>query len=105
MLTRKRRFRYNYLFVYTLLLFLMFMMFKVGPILASNQEKDYQPGVDEAQVEVMVRKGDTLWGIAKNYASPQEDIRIVIARIQNMNGLKSSEYIHPGQLLIIPVKE
>lgn len=52
--------------------------------------------------EVFVASGETLWDIAGRYRQPGEDIRDVVYRIRDKNGL-SSGYIYPGQGLLIPV--
>lgn len=51
---------------------------------------------------VTVARGDTLWGIAGLYAEG-EDVREVIFRICEANGLKSKS-LYPGQVLKIPVR-
>lgn len=51
--------------------------------------------------EVVVRPGDTLWEIASGVAGPDEDLRRVIYRIQEENGLESA-MLRPGQVLRLP---
>lgn len=50
---------------------------------------------------VTVASGDTLWAIAGRVSDDSEDIRYVVFKIKDRNGLDSST-IHPGQQLIIP---
>jgi LysM repeat protein len=59
-------------------------------------------GFDEF-IYVTVSKGDTLWFIAKNHNYIKTDIREVIYYIEKINNLEN-KYIHPGQVLAIPVK-
>ena len=49
---------------------------------------------------VVVDSGDTLWSIAATVA-PEEDVRLVVDRIQELNGLRSTELV-PGQVLLLP---
>ena len=49
---------------------------------------------------VVVDPGDTLWSIAATVA-PEEDVRLVVDRIQELNGLRSTELV-PGQVLLLP---
>jgi LysM repeat protein len=56
---------------------------------------------DDYMKKVVVVTGDTLWGIAKQNAPEDQDIREYIYRIQKTNKLKSS-VLHAGQTLILP---
>lgn len=56
----------------------------------------------EASVEVRVRSGDTLWGIASAHTPAGGDVRETIADIRAINALSDS-LIHPGDRLTIPV--
>ncbi len=46
---------------------------------------------------VVVRSGDTLWGIARQIA-PDRDVRTVVAEIRRINQLPSA-HVEPGQRL------
>lgn len=48
-----------------------------------------------------VESGDTLWEIAGELASPDEDIRNVIASIKDLNRLETSS-LQQGQILLLP---
>jgi len=52
------------------------------------------------QSSVVVRSGDTLWSIASSVAAGH-DVRAVVDRIQEVNGLRGSD-VTPGQLLRLP---
>jgi len=52
------------------------------------------------QSSVVVRSGDTLWSIASSIAAGQ-DVRTVVDRIQELNGLRGSD-LAPGQVLRLP---
>jgi len=49
---------------------------------------------------VVVKEGDTLWGLAEKYG-PDQDIRKTVYEIKKINNL-TGKYLKPGQLLIIP---
>jgi nucleoid-associated protein YgaU len=49
---------------------------------------------------VVVQQGDTLWSIARAIAGDQ-DVRLVVDRIQELNGLDGSD-LQPGQVLRLP---
>jgi nucleoid-associated protein YgaU len=49
---------------------------------------------------VVVEPGDTLWSIAAAVADG-EDVRVVVDRIQELNGLHGSDVV-PGQVLELP---
>ena len=49
---------------------------------------------------VVVERGDTLWSIAGSVAG-ERDVREVVDRIQELNGLGSAD-IEPGQVLQLP---
>jgi LysM repeat protein len=50
---------------------------------------------------VSVQHGDTLWSIAKDYAS-NKDIREVIYEISKLNNIHNAT-IHPGDIIKIPL--
>jgi LysM repeat protein len=54
------------------------------------------------EVEVhTVAPGETLWGFARQVAAPGEDLRDVVARLRDLNELRSVE-LRVGQPLLIP---
>lgn len=52
------------------------------------------------QSSVVVRPGDTLWSLASAVAG-DDDVRVVVDRIREVNGLRSSD-LTPGQVLVLP---
>lgn len=50
---------------------------------------------------IIVKKGDTVWMLAKRYGPQNQDIRKTIHQIKTTNKL-GNRYIQPGELLIIP---
>ena len=59
----------------------------------SECETDYK--------SVVVRSGDTLWGIASVYSDPSKDIRVQIKEICTLNDVKPGN-IYPGQIIKVP---
>lgn len=53
------------------------------------------------QDSVVVRPGDTLWSIASSVAGGNEDVRVVVAEIREVNGLHGSDLV-PGEVLRLP---
>ena len=51
---------------------------------------------------IVVKNGDTLWGIASNFTEPSKDIRKVINDICKLNNITPGS-IYPGQVLKISV--
>jgi nucleoid-associated protein YgaU len=49
-----------------------------------------------------VQAGETLWQIAAGIAGPGEDVRDVVDRLQDLNGLASASLV-AGDVLLIPV--
>jgi len=64
----------------------------------------YSVHADEAVVydNVVVKSGDTLWGIASGYTDPSKDIRKTISEICAVNDIKAGA-IYPGQVIKVPV--
>lgn len=50
---------------------------------------------------VVVEPGDTLWSIAATVAGGGEDVREVVAKIRERNGLPDASLV-PGQTLVLP---
>ena len=49
----------------------------------------------------VVQPGDSLWKIAEAHSTPQQDLRMMVYRLQKMNRL-TSPIIQPGQRLLLP---
>lgn len=58
------------------------------------------PGEPERVTAVTVGAGDTLWDIASAVARPDQDVRDVVARIAELNGLEGSGLVAGEQLLV-----
>ena len=52
---------------------------------------------------VTVYSGDTMWDIASRWTEDGEDVRAVIYRICEANGLASTD-LQPGQKIVVPVR-
>lgn len=61
-------------------------------------------GSDQIRLkEIVVRRGDTLWSLAKEHGPQDRDIRETVDRIRSLNDL-DDPMIRPGTKLMIPVK-
>jgi LysM repeat protein len=80
---------------------LLFLLTAMGTILLllSGQVAASTPEVPPTSYRVV--SGDTLWEIASGIATPEEDIREVIAIIKELNSLGTSS-IRAGQTLLLP---
>lgn len=65
------------------------------------QRSGNQPQV--SYVYVQVTEGDTLWHIADRHVTPDEDIRMMIYTIRQVNKLNANSEIYPGQVLKVPI--
>lgn len=86
-----------------------FFVFLIGLIVVSNLIVFgfFMPDNTSADLEVppelvTVRSGDTLWSIAGQFVSEDEDIRSQISKIKRLNRLESST-LQIGQQLLIPL--
>lgn len=61
-----------------------------------------QAGGDPLTTVHRVVAGDTLWDIAVEHTSPDEDVRATIRAIKRLNELDGG-IIHPGQILNVPM--
>jgi nucleoid-associated protein YgaU len=69
----------------------------LGPMVTGGAGDDLRlAGVSS----VVVEPGDTLWSVAASVAG-EEDVRAVIDRIQEINGLDGTGLV-PGQVLLLP---
>lgn len=75
---------------------LLFVNTLSGPAAIGEQENSY--------IEYVVKPGDTLWNIAKNFGTEDEDPRKLIYQIRKINGMETGE-IFVNQIIKIPVKE
>lgn len=62
-----------------------------------------EPSPDYAMIEVVVRPGDTLWGLARQYA-PDMDPREAVYIIRTANSGIDPGRIQPGDVLLVPVE-
>lgn len=54
-----------------------------------------------ATQSVTVHAGDTLWSIARS-AAPGQDVRLVVDRIRDLNGLTQLDALPDGMVLVVP---
>jgi Tfp pilus assembly protein FimV len=69
----------------------------LGPLMSGGAGSDLRLA---GRSSVTVESGDTLWSIASSMAG-KSDVRVVVARIRELNGLRSAD-LAPGQILQLP---
>ncbi|GAV21583.1 LysM peptidoglycan-binding domain-containing protein [Carboxydothermus pertinax] len=91
---------------FKIVFFIMLLAAVIGAAARLPHIINYQAIViDHANTqEIIVEKGDTLWGIAKELSIPGKDIRIVIEEIKILNNMDSYT-IYPGQALKVPMSQ
>lgn len=69
----------------------------------TDQERmfEHQDKLSSADRTVLVRSGDSLWSIAREYVPAHQDIRDYIVQIRHVNRLDNS-MVYEGMLLVIP---
>ena len=53
-------------------------------------------------INIEVKAGDTLWGIAKKNNTGKEDIRKLVYKIMKINNLETAK-IKPGDIIKVPI--
>ena len=54
-------------------------------------------------ISYKVGSGDTLWKLASQAVTPDEDVRDKIIAIQKLNNMSATQALSPGQIIMIPV--
>ncbi len=88
------------------LLFILAMIFCFAVLFnwpQSAQSGEKGGGTAPKTIEVSVKKGDTLWTLARKYGNEGRDIRFTVTRIREINQIGKKEHIYPGQSLFIPI--
>ena len=73
----------------------------VGGVLSAQAAAAGGPGGAVPVTAYVVQPGDTVWEIAEAVAAPGQDVRDVVASIQDLNGLEGGQ-IHAGQRVVVP---
>ena len=70
-------------------------------IVATQLGWSYQE--EPAYAVVRVQAGDTVWRLASQAATQEEDVRYVVQDIMKSNHLQENEDIYPGQTIKVPI--
>ncbi len=92
-IVNKRRF-FSFVLLATLLVNLLF----VSVCLPRSTQAD---AVEKTQ-EIIVCAGDTMWSIAEEYGSENEDVRNTVYKIKKLNDLNTTS-LTIGQVLLVPI--
>lgn len=81
-------------------IFLLFVFLVLYVLIIAYASGKYS--IPNTSISYTVQAGDTLWEIATDHC-PTSHTGAVVSEIEKMNSL--GDYIHPGQVLEIPVEE
>ncbi|MEM9445335.1 MAG: LysM peptidoglycan-binding domain-containing protein [Verrucomicrobiota bacterium] len=74
----------------------------VGSSMASRSTTENTSAIPEKGYEHVVAKGESLWGISRNYTN--QGIKVTVEDIRLANQLAKGQIIREGQKLFIPIK-
>jgi nucleoid-associated protein YgaU len=57
----------------------------------------------QGQTVYVVKRGDTLWGIAKELYGEQYDARKIVYRMMDLNGIEDPGQLQPGMEIYLPI--
>ena len=93
-INRKKFLRFILLVLISVLLIILFFQ-KRNNVYSSIYEEKY--------IEVKIKKGDTLWDIARDFMPEGYDIRKMVYEIRRLNNMNNAN-IYPEDCIKIPVK-
>jgi hypothetical protein len=100
------KFSQNNLHKANLLACIVVVMIISGYVFANHLFESFTRITGDQPAELIsykVSSGDTLWKLASQAVTPDEDVRDKIIAIQKANGMKASQTLLPGQVIQIPV--
>lgn len=79
---------------------MLYMVFTMGMVFT----EEGQASQSFKHIEITVYHGDTLWDIASQFKTNEEDTREVLNRIYQFNDLRGKA-IKPGDKIMVPVQK
>lgn len=61
------------------------------------------PDMETVTYVATVEAGDTIWDLAARLALQEDDIRCIVRRIREQNGITDARELQPGQTLVVTV--
>ena len=102
-ITNKRKYRivdkkrfFSFIFFIIILAITIILMF-------SKNNKAYSSTYKENYIEIIVKRGDTLWNIAIKNMPKKYDVRKMVYEIMKFNEMEDAN-IYPGDFIKIPIK-
>lgn len=85
-------------------LFVLALGLALGGMLGNQAATAGTPGAAVPVETYTVQVGETMWSIASRVASPGEDVRDVVERLVDLNGLTGAGLV-AGQQLLLPAAD
>ncbi|WP_058485482.1 cell division suppressor protein YneA [Defluviitalea phaphyphila] len=98
----KKLFKKYRLFLLLVLFICIFQVFFIVVTYSFTEEKKQTYNPIKKYKQVRIKKGDTLWDIAKEYKPENQSINQYINYIKEFNNMKSYD-IYAGDNIIIPI--
>jgi len=81
---------------------IFFILVVISLLTSLNQTQETRTTAGLTYERIIVRQGDTLWGIAAQ-VNTSIDVNALVYKTMKYNNL-SSTYIQPGQVIYVPVR-
>lgn len=94
-IVNQKRFMLSMIVIMITLFFLISNVFAVVNKVEEYEEQKYK--------EVVIKNGDTIWELAREYGPKNVDVRKTVHEIGRINDLHNYD-VFPGQMVKIPVK-
>ncbi|NLM13339.1 MAG: LysM peptidoglycan-binding domain-containing protein [Epulopiscium sp.] len=99
---QKKKSLKKYRFIILLIFFISAFQFISAIMYSSTGKEPIRKSPIQKYEEVHIKKGDTLWDIAKKYKPSHQNLKQYVCTIKEFNHMKSDR-LYAGEKIIIPV--